>query len=181
MSARLRSGTAALVACLLLAAGTPLWLPPAAAAGESSAGLTAASPGAAAPSAADSTGAEADTTDIAPLPDAIVYYFHPAIRCEYCLTLEAITEATLRDSFPGELASGAIRLEVLDFEAPENAALADRYELYSSSIVVQEVSGEDPQWSILEGFLELTDYPGLVSSRIAAAVRDHLERARGPE
>lgn len=46
----------------------------------------------------------------------VVSYFHPTIRCETCLKIEALTERALREAFADELASGRLEWHVMDFD-----------------------------------------------------------------
>jgi hypothetical protein len=115
---------------------------------------TACQPSASIP-AADPTGTAEATipapTDTATATHVVVYYFHRTIRCETCLTFEALTERALRDGFADELASGRLAWRVMDFDEPENRGLASTYDVFESSVVVSRLVGEiEVEWKKLE-------------------------------
>jgi hypothetical protein len=65
-----------------------------------------------------------------------VYYFHATMRCPTCLAVEEQTRKTLDDSFPADLKSGTIKLQVLNLEDKENKALVEKFEIGWSSLIL---------------------------------------------
>jgi|GEM_PF-1684910 len=77
-----------------------------------------------------------------------VYYFHGDTRCETCRAIEVATERVVRTWFAEELASGTLRYEAVNYDAPADRHFQDDYELAFGSVVVQGV-GEARPWENL--------------------------------
>jgi hypothetical protein len=87
----------------------------------------------------------------------VVLYFHRTLRCDTCLKFEAYSEATLRDSFPDDLAEGTLVWRTVNLDEPEESHFADEHDLFESSLVVTtEIEGAVVEWN------KLADIWGLV-------------------
>jgi hypothetical protein len=69
-------------------------------------------------------------------PKVEVYYFHGTMRCPTCLAVEEQTRKTLDENFPEELKAGTVKLSVLNFEESENKALAEKFQIGWSSLIL---------------------------------------------
>jgi len=69
-------------------------------------------------------------------PKVEVYYFHATMRCPTCLAIEEQTRKTLDDNFADDLKSGAVQLQVLNFEEKENKAAAEKFGIGWSSLIL---------------------------------------------
>lgn len=78
----------------------------------------------------------------------VVYYFHGEFRCETCLAIEARTAEVVRRVFAEEIAGGAMRFEIVDFDEPANEHFRDDYDLAYGTVVVQG-AGADGGWEEL--------------------------------
>jgi len=76
-----------------------------------------------------------DSTTTAPTLTAI--YFHASHRCPTCKKIEAYTHEALQPA----ITSGQIAWQVADYTAPENAALVERFEVLTSTVVLTEKRG----------------------------------------
>jgi hypothetical protein len=62
-----------------------------------------------------------------------VYYFHGKMRCVTCVTLQQVAEEAIIENFAGN--SDVAFIEV-DFSDKANEALAEKYEIVFSSLVI---------------------------------------------
>ncbi|MGN1211524.1 MAG: nitrophenyl compound nitroreductase subunit ArsF family protein [Candidatus Cryptobacteroides sp.] len=73
-----------------------------------------------------------------------VLVFYGAQRCATCRAIEAQTKELVETAFAEELASGLLVYRTVDMTTPEGEALADKYEVASSSLlIVQHLKGEE--------------------------------------
>jgi hypothetical protein len=72
-------------------------------------------------------------TDPATEGKVIVYYFHGKQRCVTCMTLEEVVRKTVADL---RIDHSEIVFAEIDFSERENAALAEKYEIVFSSLVI---------------------------------------------
>ena len=71
------------------------------------------------------------------IPDGVnVIVFRAKIRCPTCTAVEHHVRKTLELHFLDEIATGKIRLTVLDYESPENRVLADRFGVGTVTVVL---------------------------------------------
>ncbi|GAK56683.1 hypothetical protein U27_03646 [Candidatus Vecturithrix granuli] len=107
----------------------------------------------------------------------IVYYLHGKARCASCETIEAYTRETVRDAFADELKTGQLELKVLNVETPENKHFIKEYQLYSQSVVLSDVHGEqEVRWKNLPRIWELlydkTAFKQYLQSEITAYLQE---------
>lgn len=67
-----------------------------------------------------------------------VLYFHGKQRCATCNAIEKETKSLLESKFSDEMGSKKIDFKVIDISLPENQAIADKYEVASSSLLVND-------------------------------------------
>jgi len=106
----------------------------------------------------EATGGEAQAPGVAsPAGDRLVaYYFHGHRRCATCNTIEAWAREAIEGAFPGELRSGRIAWQTLNYEEPANASLRERYLLYTSTLVLSDVrGGAERDWLELDEVWQL--------------------------
>ena len=65
-----------------------------------------------------------------------VLCFHGKQRCATCVAIERETKAVVDEQFADAVADGALELRIIDITKPENEAIADKYEITWSSLVV---------------------------------------------
>jgi hypothetical protein len=63
-----------------------------------------------------------------------VYHFHGKNQCTSCIAVGNLAEKTLNDNFKAELASGRLMFAHVNYDLPENAALATKYNVTGSSL-----------------------------------------------
>jgi len=105
-----------------------------------------------------------------------VYYFHSTIRCETCLLIEGLADATLRAEFSDELSSGTLVWRPLDVRLPENSLLVEEFGLRASDlVVVREKSGGQQSREEIPGLWELAADP----ERLSRHLKDVVVRLLG--
>lgn len=73
-----------------------------------------------------------------------VLYFHTKQRCATCVAIERETKAVVNKQFANALSKGTLSLRVIDITQAENEALADKYEVtWSSLIIVKHTKGKE--------------------------------------
>lgn len=66
----------------------------------------------------------------------VVRYFHATARCASCKWIEEQTKAMIAASFADADANGSLTFESLNYEAPENEEMVNRYKVAGLSLVV---------------------------------------------
>ena len=81
----------------------------------------------------------------------IVYFFHPARRCESCNTIEAWAHEAVQTGFPEALRDGRLEWRAVGYEEPGNEHYAEEYGLFTSSVVlVWREDGASTRWKNLQ-------------------------------
>lgn len=78
----------------------------------------------------------------ATMPDdgyVTVYYLHGTIRCVTCNAIERMTHEVVQRDFASQVERGTIRWKVENFQ--ENDALAKRYDVVTSTVVLSRIQG----------------------------------------
>lgn len=71
----------------------------------------------------------------------VVYYFHGDIRCPTCRAIESQTHETVQNDFADRLKSSRIAWKVLNYDKPEGADLAKRFDVHMANVVLARMSG----------------------------------------
>ena len=73
-----------------------------------------------------------------------ILYFHGKVRCQTCNDIEASASKVVRASFAKELKSRQVVFRVVDFSQSKNKALARKYQVsWSSLILVRHHAGKE--------------------------------------
>ena len=86
-------------------------------------------PGAAAPSASQPATNPNNTVE-----KVEIYHFHGNQQCTSCIAVGDLAEKTVNANFKDELASGRLVFAHINYDLPENAALAAKYGVTGSSL-----------------------------------------------
>jgi len=105
-----------------------------------------------------------------------ITYVHSTYRCATCNTIEKMAREVIEEQFADALADGRIEWQEADFQKDE--ALAERFGIVASCVVVATVRGEtvldfkrlDDVWSLMED-------PPKFSAYISGTVRGYLPAA----
>ncbi|GAB4408412.1 MAG: hypothetical protein OHK0039_11490 [Bacteroidia bacterium] len=71
--------------------------------------------------------------------------FHTTHRCRSCLAIEKLTRETLDTYFATEQANGRIVFRLVDTDASENAALAERFGAFGTTLILNLEAGQRSQ------------------------------------
>jgi hypothetical protein len=106
-----------------------------------------------------------------------VYYFHPTIRCQTCLTFEAYAWEAISSRFADELVNGRLAWSVLNMEDESNASLASEHGVFESALVVSVVhGGVERSWKRLEDIWWLVQDKSRFLDYVTAQVDSALAR-----
>ena len=88
----------------------------------------------------------------------VAYYFHGALRCVTCQTIEAYTDKALRHAFTNELKNGELVWLPLNVQEPQHQHFIDDYQLITQSVVLVEMKNGNPgRWKNLKDVWTLVD------------------------
>ncbi len=71
----------------------------------------------------------------------IAYYFHGDVRCPTCRAIESQTQETIKNDFADQFESGQIAWKVLNYDRPESAELAKKFDVHMANVVLARISG----------------------------------------
>jgi hypothetical protein len=98
---------------------------------------------------------------------------HQTFRCVTCNQIEAMTEDLVKTEFAAPLAKGRLQFRRADFQ--EDEALARRYNVVSSSVVVVRVQdGKDMAFKRLDDVWTLVNKPDAFRAYVGGAIRAYL-------
>jgi hypothetical protein len=107
-----------------------------------------------------------------------VYYLHSTFRCVTCNTIEKMTRELLETSYRNETADDRIRWHEVDFQ--ENEALAKKFKVLASCVVVAEVEdGEITAFKRLDEVWTLMKDPPAFDQYISDAIDSYLGESKG--
>jgi hypothetical protein len=73
------------------------------------------------------------------LPSVLVYSFHTTRRCPSCIAIENVTGKTLETHFAKEVKQGRIKRQIINVEESANAAIAEKYQVFGSGLIVARI------------------------------------------
>jgi hypothetical protein len=98
--------------------------------------------------------AQAETT--APSPRFTATYYYTNVRCPSCLTIERLTEKTIKSEFVQQLGSGLLEWRTVNIDGEGNFHFVKDYNLYTKSVIISEMSeGKELRWKNLQKVWEL--------------------------
>lgn len=73
-----------------------------------------------------------------------VLCFHGAKRCATCIAVEKGAKEVVETDFAGQIKDGEVNFRIIDITKPENVALADKYEItWSAILVIKRQDGKE--------------------------------------
>ena len=110
-------------------------------------------------------------------PEIVVTYFHRTLRCPTCRNMESMAEQIMREEYLAALETGLVVWRPLNFDLPENAALAEFFALDGPALVIEGMDGPRRlQWRNLDLIWQFADdhvrFRAYVSRALHAAVDD---------
>ena len=106
-----------------------------------------------------------------------VLYFHGKQRCATCQAIEKETKDLIDTQFADEVKSGKIRFRVVDITKSENEALADKYEItWSSLVLVKYDNGKETSENLTQfAFANARSNPARFKKELAAKINQMLK------
>ena len=99
-----------------------------------------------------------ETTETQQADRLDIYYFHATARCNSCLKIEKFTRSAIETGFENELKNGKIVFKMVNIEKQENKHFITDYELYTKSVIVQQIKkGKPAKWVNLDKIWDLLD------------------------
>lgn len=81
----------------------------------------------------------------------VVYYFHGEIRCPTCRAIESQSHETVENDFAEQLRSGEMAWRIVNYEKPESADLAKKFDVHMANVVLARMDGgEIKNWKRLD-------------------------------
>lgn len=110
-----------------------------------------------------------------------VLVFYGAQRCATCRAIEAQSRELVEAAFAEELSSGLLVYRTVDMTTPEGEALADGYEVASSSLlIVQHLDGKKSMNNLTRfAFTTARNKPDEFKEGLKKAVRNLLDVTPG--
>jgi len=109
----------------------------------------------------------------------IVYYMHPTLRCVTCNAIEKAARGTVEEDFAREVRTGRLEWRTVNFD--EDEALAKRYDVASSSVILVRLrDGKEVAHERLDKVWELSEWPKKLRAYLRKAVRAYVEGKAGP-
>jgi hypothetical protein len=89
-----------------------------------------------------------------------VYYTHTTNRCAGCKAIEKETIATINESYAEQLKNGEIKMHIVNIDLKENAAFADQYKVWGSSLFLVKKGDKKPTVDLTKsGFAKARSKP----------------------
>ena len=106
-----------------------------------------------------------------------VLYFHGKQRCATCVAIERETKTVIDGQFADAVADGALEMRIIDITQPENEALADKYEItWSSLVVVKYADGSEQAENLTKfAFANARNNPETFRSELTERLNKLLE------
>jgi hypothetical protein len=88
-------------------------------------------------------------------PVLVAYYFHGTFRCPTCLKMEKYASEAIEESFDGEVQSGRVQWQAVNYDEPANEHFVKQYELVASALVLVSGQADVQRWQKLERIWDL--------------------------
>lgn len=130
----------------------------------------------------EQTGAEGPAPEeTSSLPEAsphkvILYYFHGNARCPTCMKFESYSREVVKTGFQNELEDGRLKFRIVNVDEPGNAHYVEDYKLYTKSIVLVEMQGnEQVRWSNLDKIWDLVGSKETFVGYVQDGLKEYLQ------
>ncbi len=108
----------------------------------------------------------------------VVYYFRGNARCPTCMKLEAYSREAVQTGFKQALNDKRLEFRVVNVEEPGNGHYVDEYDLYTKSVVVVKMKGnERVRWTNLSRIWDLVGSKDEFVEYVQDAVESYLGEA----
>ena len=106
-----------------------------------------------------------------------VLYFHGKQRCATCVAIERETKTVIDGQFADAVADGALEMRIIDITQPENEAIADKYEItWSSLVIVKYKDGKEQAENLTKfAFANARNNPETFRAELSEKLKQMLE------
>lgn len=81
----------------------------------------------------------------------MVYYFHGTHRCPGCIAGEDVTVKSLNELYKDKMDKGIIKFASVNIDEQQNKALAEKYQIaWSSLLVIKQFKGKEEKTDLTE-------------------------------
>lgn len=105
----------------------------------------------------------------------MVYFFHGTHRCTGCINAEKATVAVLNELYKNEQVKGILKFESINYEEPQNKALAEKYELAWNALLIIPVTNEKAKVELTEQAFAYGTNPGGLKPYIQKTINPLLK------
>ena len=106
----------------------------------------------------------------------VLVYYMRGIPCITCILVETAAEKLLREEFADAVAAGAMQFLTVNYLEPENAALADKYNVGSNMVIaVRFEDGKEAARVRMDEVLELATDQEKLKDYLRKGIRSALE------
>ena len=88
-------------------------------------------------------------------PVLVAYYFHGTFRCPTCLKMEKYAREAIEETFDGDVQSGRVQWQAVNYDEPANEHFVKQYELFASALVLVSGQADVQRWQKLERIWDL--------------------------
>jgi hypothetical protein len=117
----------------------------------------------------DNKSSKSEKSEVFETSKVIVYYFHGKKRCKTCLTIQEVAKQAIVDHFAD---NADVKFLEIDFSEKANEAIAEKYEVASSSLII--VSGDQHLDLTSIAFANALRNPEILTESITAEVNNFL-------
>ena len=111
----------------------------------------------------------------------MVYYFHSKIRCATCQAIESQSHETVQSDFASQLASGEVVWKILNYEDPQVAELAGKFEVQMPVVVLARMTGgQIAEWKRLDEVWALVGDKPAFREFVRTEISQMLQSADAP-
>lgn len=106
-----------------------------------------------------------------------ILYCHGTRQCPSCIAIGAETQNLLKNSYQEQVDAGKIIFSELNIDEPQNTAIAEKFEVAGSALLIVKVTGEKEEVTDLtgDGFKLARNMPDMFHEKVKAAIEKYLK------
>lgn len=106
-----------------------------------------------------------------------ILYCHGTRQCPSCIAIGAETQNLLKNSYQEHVDAGKIMFSDLNIDEPQNAAIAEKFEIAGSALLIVHISDGKEEVTDLtgDGFKLARNMPDLFHEKVKAAIDNFLK------
>jgi hypothetical protein len=121
---------------------------------------------------------EQDAAAVAPSHQVIACYFHRTVRCPTCKRIGGYIEESVAAGFAPQIQEGSVKVTMVDFQDPKNAAYTQAYKITGPTLVIMDVrDGKVAVWKTAPKVWSLVGQKDQFFSYVQGEIRAYSEGA----